>query len=50
MVTIPKSVRKERIIANADLFDFKLSNDDMARIDNLDQQHRIGPDPDTFEF
>lgn len=36
IVTIPKSVRKERIIENIDIFDFELSADDIERITSLD--------------
>jgi len=36
IVVIPKSVRKERIIENFDIFDFHLSVDDMKKISNLD--------------
>jgi diketogulonate reductase-like aldo/keto reductase len=50
VITIPKSVRKERIIANAQLFDFELSQEDMALIDSLDKDYRIGADPDNFNF
>lgn len=50
VVTIPKSVKKERIISNADVFDFELSEEDIKRIDKLDKHKRIGPDPDTFDF
>ena len=50
VVTIPKSVKKERIQSNADLFDFELSQEDMNRIDALDQNKRTGPDPDNFNF
>jgi methylglyoxal/glyoxal reductase len=35
MVVIPKSVQRERIIANADVFDFALSDADMARLEML---------------
>ena len=45
VVTIPKSVTPERIISNADIFDFELSEDDVARIDGLDRNARIGEDP-----
>lgn len=49
-VTIPKSTHKDRIIANAQLFDFELSADDMQRIDALDKNERIGAHPDNFNF
>lgn len=50
VITIPKSVRQERIVANADIFDFELGEDDMAAIDALDRGQRLGPDPDNFNF
>ncbi|WP_375325958.1 aldo/keto reductase [Flagellimonas sp. GZD32] len=50
VVTIPKSSKKERIIANSDLFDFELSKEDMQLLDGLDRGKRFGPDPDNFDF
>lgn len=50
IITIPKSVRPDRIAENADIFNFSLTPDDMARIDSLNCNHRIGPDPDHFDF
>ncbi len=50
VITIPKSVKKERIDSNADLFDFELSQEDVRRIDALDKNLRTGPDPDNFNF
>ncbi|WP_167614073.1 aldo/keto reductase [Maribellus sediminis] len=50
VVTIPKSVTPERIIANADIFDFELSPEDMAKIDSLDKNGRIGGHPDYISF
>ncbi|KOP67929.1 glyoxal reductase [Bacillus sp. FJAT-18019] len=50
VVTIPKSTKEHRIMENASIFDFELSNEDMQRIDSLNQNHRVGPDPDNFDF
>jgi diketogulonate reductase-like aldo/keto reductase len=36
VVAIPKSVRKERIIENFNIFDFKLDSDEMKTIVSLD--------------
>ncbi|MFF2481121.1 aldo/keto reductase [Paenibacillus sp. NPDC058071] len=50
IVTIPKSTKEHRIIENASIFDFELSADDMAQIDALNRDTRVGPDPDNFDF
>jgi diketogulonate reductase-like aldo/keto reductase len=50
IITIPKSVRKERIHENADIFDFEISAEDMKRIDSLDRDKHFGAHPDTFNF
>ncbi|MCR2823669.1 aldo/keto reductase [Lederbergia panacisoli] len=50
VVTIPKSVHKERIHENANIFDFTLSEDDMKVIDQLNKNHRFGSDPDKVTF
>ncbi len=50
IVTIPKSVKEQRIIENADIFDFELSNEDMSSIDSMNRNHRNGPDPDNFNL
>ncbi|MGG4341294.1 aldo/keto reductase [Paenibacillus lautus] len=49
VVTIPKSTKEHRITENADIFDFELSDEDMQRIDSLNQNLRVGPDPDNFD-
>ncbi|MCM3270663.1 aldo/keto reductase [Paenibacillus elgii] len=50
VVTIPKSIRESRIRENIDVFDFTLSDEDMGRLDGLNQDHRFGPDPDHIDF
>lgn len=48
VITIPKSVHERRIAENANLYDFTLSDAEMAIIDSLDRGERIGPDPDRY--
>jgi len=50
IVTIPKSVQESRIVSNADIFNFELSPEDMKAIDELNQDRRVGSDPDNFNF
>jgi methylglyoxal/glyoxal reductase len=50
VVTIPKSTKPQRIMENASIFDFALTEDDMKRINDLNQNKRVGPDPDHFDF
>ncbi|GAA0136488.1 aldo/keto reductase [Paenibacillus sp. YSY-4.3] len=50
IVTIPKSSNAERIVENANVFDFELTADEMKQIDSLNQNQRVGPDPDNFDF
>jgi 2,5-diketo-D-gluconate reductase A len=47
-VVIPKSVTPQRVRENIDIFDFELSEDDLAAIARLDAGHRTGPDPEAF--
>ncbi|MFC7370223.1 aldo/keto reductase [Fictibacillus iocasae] len=50
VVTIPKSVNKNRIRENAEIFDFKLSPEEMQAIDGLNRNQRNGADPENFDF
>ena len=48
IVTIPKSIHQERIISNADVFDFEISTEDMGLMKSFDQNLRLGPHPADF--
>lgn len=50
IVTIPKSIKEHRIVENASIFDFELSPAEMKQIDALNEDRRVGPDPDNFDF
>ena len=50
VVTIPKSTKEKRIIENSSIFDFELTDDEMKTINELNEDHRVGPDPDNFDF
>ena len=45
VVVIPKSVRPERIVENGQLFDFELSDREMARLDQLNENLHVAWDP-----
>ena len=49
-VIIPKSVHRERLVQNLDLFGFSLSAEEHHAIDALDGPERAGHDPATFTY
>ncbi|XP_006458983.1 hypothetical protein AGABI2DRAFT_149224 [Agaricus bisporus var. bisporus H97] len=46
-ITIPKSSHRDRIIANTEIFDFKLTWDEIAQLDALDESLVTDWDPTT---
>lgn len=46
IVPLPKSVNENRIIENANVFDFELSDDDMSSIDDIEPYGNSGHGPD----
>ncbi|WP_246943352.1 aldo/keto reductase [Bacillus pinisoli] len=49
-IVIPKSVTPSRIEENFNVFDFELSGDEMAQIDNLNKNRRRGKHPNEMNF
>ncbi|MBC7279745.1 aldo/keto reductase [Nocardioides sp.] len=51
-IVFPKSVRRERLEENLAIFDFELSDDQIAALAALDkgESGRSGPNPDTFDW
>lgn len=50
VITIPKSVKEHRIKENADIFNFEITDEDMKKIHALNENKRVGADPDNFDF
>ncbi|GLC89617.1 aldo/keto reductase [Lysinibacillus piscis] len=50
VITIPKSVRIERMRENAAIFDFTLSDEEMDILNKMNEEHRVGPNPNDFDF
>lgn len=46
-IIIPRTIRKERMVENFELFDFALTPAEVAVLDGLETGGRVGPDPAT---
>ncbi|WP_347955157.1 aldo/keto reductase [Gordonia aichiensis] len=49
-IVFPKSATASRVAENRDIFDFALSDEQLARIDALNADRRRGPNPDEFNL
>ena len=49
-IVFPKSVTLGRVVENFELFDFELTDDDVAAISALNKNERTGPNPDEFNW
>ncbi|MEG0619409.1 MAG: aldo/keto reductase [Bacilli bacterium] len=50
ILLVVKSVHRNRMKSNANVFDFELSIEDMEKINELNEELRVGPNPDEFNF
>ncbi|KRF32899.1 aldo/keto reductase [Yonghaparkia sp. Soil809] len=50
IIVFPKTTKRERMIENADVFDFELSADEMATIASADRDQRVGAHPLNTDF
>ena len=50
LIVFPKTTRVERMIENATVFDFELSDDEMATIAAADRDERVGAHPLNTDF
>ncbi|MCQ4090537.1 aldo/keto reductase [Exiguobacterium sp. LL15] len=50
IITIPKSMTPSRMQENLRITDFEILPEDMERLNQLNENLRSGPDPDTFDF
>jgi len=49
-IVFPKSVTPARIRENFEIFDFELTDADLALISALNKDERTGPNPDEFNY
>ncbi len=49
LVVIPKSSKKERIKENASVFDYNISDEDIVKLDSMNENFRVAWDPSALE-
>jgi 2,5-diketo-D-gluconate reductase A len=49
-IVFPKSVTRERVQENFEIFDFELSPSEIGFITALNKDERTGPNPDEFNY
>ncbi|MFV0392831.1 MAG: aldo/keto reductase [Coprobacillaceae bacterium] len=49
IIVLPKSVHENRIIENKEIYDFHLTDEELQKINNLNEMKRTGTDPDTID-
>ncbi|WP_337865125.1 aldo/keto reductase [Ignavibacterium sp.] len=49
LIVIPKSSNKKRIKENANVFDFKMDNEDMNKLNSLNENFRVSWDPSEID-
>lgn len=50
LIVFPKTTKRERMVENAEVFDFELSAEEMATIAAADKNLRVGAHPDNTDF
>jgi diketogulonate reductase-like aldo/keto reductase len=50
VITIPKTTKADRLMENANIFDFVLTDEEMIAVNGLNENLRTGQDPDNFHF
>ena len=48
-IVLPKSINKERIKENSEVFDFEITEDDMDYLETFHENYRVAWDPTKIE-
>lgn len=50
LLTVPKSGNRKRIQENIDIFDFELTQEEMYKIEHINEDYRVRFNPDTVDY